>query len=99
MNATLRDLQTRCLDVKGLCELIDMSEDYVLAHISPNAEPAEYWEHQRFGRKVRFTASQVLAILEKHRSTTVAGGAQGLALADESAFEKALERRRRDNAA
>lgn len=99
MSDTLHDLQAPCLDVKGLCELIGMSEDYVSAHISPKADPSEYWEHERFGRNVRFTASQVLAILEKHRAAAAGGGAEVLSLVDDSAFEKALSRRERDKAA
>lgn len=57
------------LDVKGICALLGVGDEYVYAHCNA-ADPEQYWEHERFGAgrgRIRFTATQVEAVLAKHK--------------------------------
>jgi predicted DNA-binding transcriptional regulator AlpA len=52
------------LDVKALCKLLGVSDEFVYAHVN-TTDPDEYWEHHRVGRRIKFDSDETAAILAK----------------------------------
>jgi excisionase family DNA binding protein len=80
--------------VRELAELLGVSDDLVYQCVN-TANPAQYWPHHRIGRRIRFTDSDIDAILAK---TQHHPPLDREALMDEAKMLRAMQRLRKDRA-